>query len=1429
MRNFLLSLSLLYSFTTLVAQSEDCVDAQILAPIPTLLTDIQPIVVDELTNSGIEPTELLPLEVDVCGPTGYFPDPQGSDKSYWIAFSAVTTGTLEFMITPENNGTDYDFALWQGFCPNDPCSEPIFCSYLPSLCAVPYSPTGVSDDPQGVFGVDPTTSFEVYDQAIQIEAGQNYFLLVENRNEFLQCGIEDNLGFAIDFAGTATVGPLVDRPTIDPVTPPDTSQVLTVCQGDIETFEVNEVPFATNYDWITNTTLTDATITPNAAGNAVTVEFGTVSGQVCMEITCPIQSIICWDVQVDLQPDLTAIPAVAPSCTPIDLATQVQENNIGAIGDLTFFENEIDAQNDVNALASSIVNTSGDYWVKKTSPNGCTNIVAVTIQTDFVEIEPFSEPLIICTSTFFDLNNLAINLLQGDISTTNFSFYEDSLVAANQTAAPITPPTVFLDNQYWIRAESQNGSGCFDVTPINILFETQPDIVAIPLQSFCDNQCLLPQDLALTDANGLDITNFTRSFYTDEAAANLGNPADALAQICQTGSYWIRLSASENCFSTAPFDANVLTTPDIDNVALEIDCQFGCINLADQVFTELNGLDQADLEYTYFATEAEANDLNATPLPDLVICDPRSVWLRLTYIPSGCFDVASVDITGMQVASAILNGAATICVGEMATFALNITGTPPFNIIYTDGVSQFEINAPANTFLETVSPTTTTTYSLVSIIDGNGCQGATEGQATINVNNSPQVSNLSQNCTSTATHFTISFDIEGGNPAAYQVTGLAGTLMGNTFLSDSIPTGSSYSFEVSDDSGCSPIINSATFSCECNSVVGEMDRMPIQVCEREPAIAFYLEGDILEKGDTLLFVLHDSPSDQLGNVISESDTPIFTFDETTMVLGQIYYISAVITKADVQGNPILNAGNNPCLTSSIGAPVTFFPIPAIQLTLSSDTICQGESSNLVFNITGVGPYDVNYFDGEKIVSLMSISDGHTIAVSPSFSASFNVSSIAQAGVPTCVNNNMVFETIDLTVLIPPTEDNFDISCNEEGNMLVLSFDIIDGDGNYTVDGLSGQIMGNTFISDSIPHNTPYTITIEDNTICSNPPLSGIAECFCTADLMVAIEITQPVSCRGEKDGALRAELLNGAAPFIYFWSNGANTENVSDISPGLTSVTITDANGCVLEDSINLEEPESVTATFNTIPISCEGRSDGGILIVGVEGGTGDYTYSFNGSAFQANNLRENLGIGAYDIAVQDENGCLWTGEAILESPPPFLVSLGGDQTVNLGDSIQLEAQVNQTDILLQWESEGIIICDNCTGLQISPLRSERYKVTAINSTGCEVSDEIQVLVQNNRRIFFPNAFSPNGDGNNDRLRPFISTEVSQINIFRIYNRWGELMYEKENMLSELDFEGWDGEFNGREAPNGVYVYYLEIDFINGSNDILVGDVTLWR
>ncbi|MEZ4948170.1 MAG: gliding motility-associated C-terminal domain-containing protein [Saprospiraceae bacterium] len=116
------------------------------------------------------------------------------------------------------------------------------------------------------------------------------------------------------------------------------------------------------------------------------------------------------------------------------------------------------------------------------------------------------------------------------------------------------------------------------------------------------------------------------------------------------------------------------------------------------------------------------------------------------------------------------------------------------------------------------------------------------------------------------------------------------------------------------------------------------------------------------------------------------------------------------------------------------------------------------------------------------------------------------------------------------------------------------------------------------------------------------------------------------------------------------------------------------------------------------------------------------------------------------------------------------------------------------------------------------------------DENGCKAKDSISFNVDIVRKVFIPNAFSPNGDGINDVFMIFGDIpNVAEIESLQIFGRWGELIFEKKNFLPNDETFGWDGYFKNKKMESGVYVYVAKIKFLDGVSHLYSGNLSLVR
>ncbi len=173
--------------------------------------------------------------------------------------------------------------------------------------------------------------------------------------------------------------------------------------------------------------------------------------------------------------------------------------------------------------------------------------------------------------------------------------------------------------------------------------------------------------------------------------------------------------------------------------------------------------------------------------------------------------------------------------------------------------------------------------------------------------------------------------------------------------------------------------------------------------------------------------------------------------------------------------------------------------------------------------------------------------------------------------------------------------------------------------------------------------------------------------------------------------------------------------------------------------------------------------------------------------------------------------------------------TLGEDITVNLGHSKIIRPVFNFTPDSVIWSPDTYLEDVNEQDKRTTPYFPVTYVVTATDEAGCTYRDTLHVEVLATKNIYFPNVFSPNNDGINDVFRFFTDVDVKVVKQFKIFDRWGELVFQQNEINpADTDF-GWRGTYRGKTFNPGVFVFFAEVEFLNGDIHFYTGDVTLIR
>lgn len=355
----------------------------------------------------------------------------------------------------------------------------------------------------------------------------------------------------------------------------------------------------------------------------------------------------------------------------------------------------------------------------------------------------------------------------------------------------------------------------------------------------------------------------------------------------------------------------------------------------------------------------------------------------------------------------------------------------------------------------------------------------------------------------------------------------------------------------------------------------------------------------------------------------------------------------------------------------------------------------------------------------------------------------------------------------------------------------------------------------------------YTVTVTDGQGCA---ITAQGDVTAPPAIELKVESQLPPSCNGTPDGALLVKAQGGTGALQITWSTGLSGPKLENIPAGIFSATVTDAQGCSASFDIPLEEAENLMLEVSAFDPSCPGKADGKIM-ASIAGGLPPFGLSLDGGPFRDVRVFENLGPGIHTITLRDRLGCERQETIELLPAVPFTIEAGPDVTIESGQETQLNATHDAPqEPAFQWMAPyvGTLDCEDCPNPRAAPLFTITYHLEARDQRGCLARDEITVFVSNDRTVLVPTAFSPNGDGGNDLLL-IHGTDGIQILEFRVYDRWGELLFEDRNFPINDAKRGWDGRFRDREMSPGVYIWNLEAEYPDGLRLPFQGQTTLIR
>ncbi|MDG2449209.1 MAG: gliding motility-associated C-terminal domain-containing protein, partial [Saprospiraceae bacterium] len=318
-----------------------------------------------------------------------------------------------------------------------------------------------------------------------------------------------------------------------------------------------------------------------------------------------------------------------------------------------------------------------------------------------------------------------------------------------------------------------------------------------------------------------------------------------------------------------------------------------------------------------------------------------------------------------------------------------------------------------------------------------------------------------------------------------------------------------------------------------------------------------------------------------------------------------------------------------------------------------------------------------------------------------------------------------------------------------------------------------------------------------------------------------------IICNGEL-AQLEFVPTGGLLDYNYTWNSAAlgNASIIDQVPSGAYSITVSDMNGCTFDSSFTIDEPTPITYDLQSTNISCIGLESGDITIENIQGGTSPYSVLIDNviiNEFFINSLSE----GQYTIEILDDNGCISISNQvnITGSTSVTLADYTLTHNITEGNSVLLDGEFFENNLSFEWSPNSTLSCIDCMEPIASPSTTTIYELTVTNEDGCEQIINITVIVSPNVIIqVFPNIFSPNGDGSNDEFLLTFDNELTTKIELIVFDRWGNQLH---NSISSDGTIMWNGSSNGRDLNPGVYIYQLTIDYIDGTSETIVNDLTL--
>jgi len=1039
--------------------------------------------------------------------------------------------------------------------------------------------------------------------------------------------------------------------------------------------------------------------------------------------------------------------------------------------------------------------TTTVYTVTGVAAGGCSNTAQVTVTVNPLPTISGGTNKTICAGA-----SAILNATGGTSYTWSPATGLSCTNCANPTASPATT-TVYT-------VTGTDANGCSNTANVTVTVNPLPTV------SGGINKTICAGSSATLNATGG--TTYTWSPATGLSCTSCASPT---ASPATTTVYTVTGTDANGCSNTANVTVTVNPLPSISGGSNKTICAGSSAILNATGGTSYTWSPAAGLSCTNCASPT------ASPAT-------TTVYTVTGTDANGCQNTANVTVTVNPLPNISGGPNKAICTGASTT--LTATGGTSYTWSPAAGLSCTNCASP------TASPATTTVYTVTGT-DANGCSNT--AQVTVTVNPLPNINaGVDKSiCIGTSTTLPAS----GGVSYTWSpATGLSCT---NCATPTATPTTTTvYTVTGTDANGC---VNTGQVTVTVNS-------LPVISAGTNKTICAGASAALQASGGTF-YTWSPAAGLSCTNCASPTATPAATTTYTVTGTNANGCSNTAQVMVTVNPLPVIGGGGNKdiCQGASVqlngsgGVSYTWSPATGLSCTNCASPTAT-PAATTTYTVTGTDAngcvntatltVTVNPIPNVTATSSKKVlCDGTSTQLQANGAANYIWTPVTGLSCTNCPNpvasppNDILYIVTGTTNGCSDTAQVFikvlpkpNVNAGPDTSVCIGGTVTLQGSGDAP---LTWSPAGSLSCSNcNSPTATPggtttYTLTAIDSNNCSNQD-----------DVIVTVQPSPVINagsdttiCNGD------AVRLSASGGLNYTWSPAIGLSCVNCQSPFASpavqtvySVTGTDKYGCSDSDRVQVTVIQKGPVAAGPDAEICRGAS------TQLNASGGDvYTWipaTGLSNANVANPVANPENTITYSVIIKQGMCFADTSKVKVTVNDIPEVNAGPDQNTISGTPVQLRA-LGSNVVKYEWAPAASLDCSDCASPKATPFITTTYEVTVYTAAGCSAKDEVTISVScDNSQVFVANTFTPNGDGVNDRFYPQ-GKGLSRIERLRVFNRWGQLVFEAANLPLNDESKGWDGTLRNEPLNPDVFVYILNAFCESGEPLELKGDISLIR